>query len=494
MLLSIQLNTNRPDAIKEFVNNVENTSYNPSDIEILVNIDTDDIACKNAIELLQVTTKTKLRFIQTDIIKSYKDLWKPLNVLLQHTDPSVYFITNFSDEFRFKTQGWDEVLKKYINYYEDDIFRIRLSRYRYRNYVDFWECIYAPDSLAIYTKKWMDIVGTWCPCLGPDSWQQLVAFYLANARKFDHIQYDRDISEAFIAFEGEGASIGLTGFAARKRIKDNVDLWFETVSHEMQEKANYAAALLQANIIIHKNSDNPKLSRNFISNRKPAIFSNKEPSQINFKNNPDKKRIEFFYEDTLIYKITYSLSKLKLFFINNLRKPNYGYYAGGGEECRRKDIISQINVYLRMRRYGIFDSRIIIKKPKFLKKTKLGFLWTPFKIILLSAFLVKNLFFKTTGTKKYFRLLSFKINNFQNSSSKPRSKTAHFKKNKTIFLGKGFINLAIFLILPFQKLKKLLRKHKKSKLFKENKIGFLWVPCKIIKILLDVIKSTFQKR
>ncbi len=494
MLVSIQLNSNRPDTILEFVENIEETASDPSQIEIIFNIDLGDEKCRNILDELKTTSKIHIRYLETDIIKHYKDLWKPLNEILKLTNPDAYFVTNFSDEFRFKTKGWDEILKKYIGYYEDDIFRIRLSRYRFRNYTDFWECVYAPDSLAFYTKKWMDTVGTWCPCLGPDSWQQLVAFYLTNSKKFDHIQYNRDITENFIKFEGEGASIGLTGLKARQRIKDNVDLWFETVSHEMQEKAKYAAAMLQSEIILHENSNPTKLSQNFVSNQKPPVFSGKKISDVSLKNNIRKKNIEFFYDKELIYKIDYSLSKLKIFIINNFRKPNYGYFAGGGEECHRKDIISQINVYLRMRRYGIFDNRVIFKKPKFFKNTKLGFLWTPFKIILLSAFLVKNLFFKTTGTKKYFRLFSFKINNFKNSSPKPLSKTAHFKKNKTIFLGKEFINLEIFLILSFQRLEKLLRKHKKPKLFKENKIGFLWVPCKIIKILLDVIKSTFQKR
>lgn len=466
MLLSIQLNTNRPKEIKDFVNNVEETSSNPSDIEILVNIDTTDDACKNTLENLQTITKLKLRFIQTDIIKGYKDLWKPLNVLLEHTDPTVYFVTNFSDEFRFKTKGWDDILKKYIGYYEDDIFRIRLSRYRFRNYFDFWECIYAPDSLAFYTKKWMDTVKIWCPCLGPDSWQQLVAFYLINSRKFDHIQYDRDISENFIMFEGEGASLGLTGLKAKQRIKDNVDLWFETVSYEMQEKAKYAAAMLQTGIIMHKNSDQKKISRNFISNRKPPAFDGKNISQVSFRNNKNRKRVEFFYENKPIYKINYGLNKLKLFFVNNIRKLNYGYYAGGGQECFRKDLISQINVYLRMRKYGSFDSKNkTIKKPNFLKKNKLNFLWTPIKIILLVTIIIKNLFFKLTKTEKYFRLLSFK-----------------------------FIKFKRFLIRVFrlEKINFYIKKYRKPDFFKKNKIGFLWIPFKLVIVLSDMTKTIIR--
>ena len=159
MLVSIQLNSNRPEAILEFVRNIEETASRPEIIEIIFHIDLGDKKCRDILEELESTSKIQIKYLETDIIKHYRDLWKPLNELLKLTDPRAYFISNFSDEFRFVTKGWDNILQKYVGYYEDDIFRIRLSRYRFRNYVDFWECIFAPDSLAFYTKKWMEIVG-----------------------------------------------------------------------------------------------------------------------------------------------------------------------------------------------------------------------------------------------------------------------------------------------------------------------------------------------
>lgn len=507
MLVSIQLNSNRPDTIIEFVQNVEETASNPAQIEIIFNIDLGDEKCRNILEDLKSTSKLHIKYLETDIIKHYKDLWKPLNELLKLTDSNAYFVTNFSDEFRFKTKGWDEILKKYIGYYEDDIFRIRLSRYRFRNYTDFWECVYAPDSLAFYTKKWMDTVGTWCPCLGPDSWQQLVAFYLTNSRKFDHIQYNRDIAENFIKFEGEGASIGLTGLKARQRIKDNVDLWFETVSHEMQEKAKYAAATLQTAIILHENSNPTKLSQNFVSNRKPPIFDGKKISEISSENNIRKKRIEFFYNKNLIYKIDYSLSKLKLFLINNIRKPNYGYFAGGGQECFRKDFVSQVNVYFRMRKYGAFGNRRkTISKPEFLKKYNLNFLWTPIKILWVICELAKLLFFKGTGSKKYCKLIKIKICNVLNKYKKSK----FLKKNglsflwipiKIVWLALHQVTILFFKITRSEKYIKPLKikicnalnKYKKYNLLKKNGLSFLWVPIKISLVALHLINDTILK-
>ena len=53
-----------------------------------------------------------IKYIQTNTIKSFKDVWKPYNKLLSLTDTDVDFVTLFSDEFRFATQEWDNILKK----------------------------------------------------------------------------------------------------------------------------------------------------------------------------------------------------------------------------------------------------------------------------------------------------------------------------------------------------------------------------------------------
>lgn len=407
MLVSIQLNSNRANNINEIISNIEETASNPSEIEVLIHIDDGDKACKSIIESLQKSSKIKLRYIQTNIIKGYKDLWKPLNLLLQHTDPNAYFITNFSDEFRFKTVGWDDTIKKYIGYYDDGIFRIRLSRYRFRNYNDFWECVFAPDSLAFYTKKWMDVVGMWCPCLGPDSWQQLVSFYLINSRRFDHIQYNRDIPEPFVEFYGEGASEGLKGFPAQQRIKDNIELWFETVSHEMQEKARYAAAKLQTNIILFHAKRQENLGNNLHNNRLPGVFNNKNFKEISCRENNSKKMIEFFYQNKPFYQIKYKLDKLHFFIINNARKMKYFYYAGGGNCVAKKSLFSHINMFLRQKNFKKIskNTHINLRKPKHYKKSIVGgILWPTMKVLLLTALSVVKL----TQTEKYYRFIKYK--------------------------------------------------------------------------------------
>ena len=412
MLVSIQLNSNRPENIREFVNNIDETATNPKDIEVIFHIDNGDIECQTALEDLQKTTKTKLRYIQTDIIKCYQDLWRPLNEILKVTDPSAYFVTNFNDELRFKTKGWDDEMRKYISYYDDDIFRVRLSRYRFYNYKDYWETIFAPDGLAFYTKRWMDIVGMWCPCMGPDSWQQSVAYYLLSARKFDHLQYNRDITDPFLKFSGEGVHFGLSDQKLRERIRDNVGLWFETVSCEMQEKAKYAAAKLQANIIINKKIlSSQRVSCNFITTRKPPMFQTVDLNKVYFKNNENKKTIELVYRNRVVYSIDYKLNKIKLFILNNFRKIHYCYYAGGGQESYRKDLISQINSYVRMRKYGILchngSSMFNLRKPTFFKKHRaLSMLWPIIKILLILIKILESLLKKIAKFTKMNKLVT----------------------------------------------------------------------------------------
>ncbi len=379
MLVSIQLSSNRAKNIEELVKNIENTASNPSLIELIVNIDEGDNECKKTLETLKNSSPVQIKYLETNIIKSFKDVWKVYNHLLKLTNPDANFLTIFSDEFRFKTHAWDEILTKYIGYYDDEIFRIRLSRHRFRNYRDSWECVFAPDSLAFYTKKWLDIVGIWCPCQGPDTWPQLVSYYLTNSRKFDHIQYNRDIAEPFIEFDGEGVGVDLQGSAAKQRIKDNVESWFETVSYEMQQQAACAAALLQAHIITF--DSNKKNPLGYLSgNNKPAVFENKNIAEVSFVDDTQNKKIDFFYQHKLIYRISYKLNKWQISAINNLRKINYAYYVGDLERYWDKDFITRLNVYLRIKSH---NSRFNIQKPKFFKRSKLSFLWPIVKIPLV---------------------------------------------------------------------------------------------------------------
>lgn len=310
--ISIQLNSNRPQQIGIFFDSIEATADRPDDIEVLLHIDKGDTAMEQAVEAEKAKRKFTLRVLQTDIIKGYSTLWKPLNPLLQMTHPDVYFVTNFSDEFLFESKGWDTELRAFVGYYPDHIFRLRGSQYRFRNYTDFWECGYVPDSIAFYTKRWLDLGGDWNPCLGPDTFQQFVSFYLYTSDRWTHTQYNRDIPLPHARFSGEGAGVGLTGTARFRRMLQNNRAWWTLLSHRIQQEAKRRAMRLKAHIVAHA---------------KGGLTVEEEPQARRFiVKDAGGQMVEAF---------SYKLSWLRINAINISRMPWVLYYAGSGRSVLR---------------------------------------------------------------------------------------------------------------------------------------------------------------
>ena len=183
-LISIHLNSNRPAQLAIYFDNIEETMHDLNLIEVLVNCDDHDTAMQEMLNREIKKRKFTIKYITSPRPASFCDLWKPINALLSITDPHAYFLLNISDEMLFATKGWDAVLKKYVGLFPDHLFRLRASRNKFRNYFDRWECSFAQDSIPITTKKWVEIGGDWNPCFGPDSYQQLIAFYLAKDEMF----------------------------------------------------------------------------------------------------------------------------------------------------------------------------------------------------------------------------------------------------------------------------------------------------------------------
>lgn len=312
--VSIQLNSNRPEQIGVFFDSIEATADRPDDIEVLLHIDKGDVAMEQAVEVEKAKRKFSLRVLQTDIIKGYLSLWKPLNPLLEMTHPDAYFVTNFSDEFLFVSKGWDTQLRAYVGYYPDHIFRLRCSQYRFRNYTDVWECGYVPDSLAFYTKRWLDLGRDWNPCLGPDSFQQCVSFYLYMSDRWTHTQYNRDIPMSHVRFSGEGAGVGLTGMARFRRMIQNNRAWFVLFSHRMQQEAKRRAMRLKAHIVAEAAAD--------------GLVVREEPASLRFVliQPVNGKVVDAF---------SYRLSWLRITATNLCRMPWVLYYAGSGRGVLR---------------------------------------------------------------------------------------------------------------------------------------------------------------
>ncbi len=307
---SIQLSSNRPFQIVRLLDSIEETANNPNRVEVLVHIDVGDIEMEKLLECERTKRTLKLHYLQTDLVKGFNDIWRTYNLLFKNTHKDAYFLAILSDEMRFETHGWDTLLLSYLAYYPDHIFRIRCSKYRFRNYMDFWECGFAPDSTAFYTYKWLSVQGDWNPCSGPDSFQQCIAFYLFTSDSFSHSQFYRDISLPHLHFSGEGASIGLEGEALKQRIRDNLRTWFILMSHRMQQEAKRRAMLLKATIIASTIQDNKQMTVQ-----------------------EDARSCAFLVYDSngvVVEKLSYRLSYIRITLTNFLRAPLVHYYGGGG--------------------------------------------------------------------------------------------------------------------------------------------------------------------
>ncbi len=325
LLASFQLNSNRPAQFCAFMDNLQETADDPSCFEIIVNIDDDDAYMEQVIKEEQTLRPFTLKYIKTKRPPSFFDLWKPLNEIIKHTDPNAYFLINLADEQMYKTRGWDSILKRYVGFFPDHIFRLRTSRNKYRNYFDTWECGYAQDSVIVATKRWLEIGGDWNPCMGPDNFQQFIAFYLWKDGQFTGRQYQRDIPVSEITLADDSPGMGLDGAASLNRQFSAMKAWFIAQSPAMQQEAKHRAMKIKAHIVAHEK----KLE-------KYEVIDNSKLYTIELKDG---------FRNIIIATYSYKVSWLKITLRNFYRRLFFDYYMGVPDR-RKHHIISGTWFYL----------------------------------------------------------------------------------------------------------------------------------------------------
>ena len=172
MFLSIFLATCRPHNIIKFLDNLVETASDPRSFEVLIKIDEGDQTLTEVLENYKKSTSLTIKYLATPKLDGYYSLQVGYNKLLKITHPDSYFCWLLTDEIRLRTTGWDAILKNYIRFYPDDIFRLKLSIFQLKNYLDFYECLPCPDNYAVTTRKWLELTGGWGEFWGPDSWHQ----------------------------------------------------------------------------------------------------------------------------------------------------------------------------------------------------------------------------------------------------------------------------------------------------------------------------------
>lgn len=328
ILLSIHLTSNRPENLVRFLDRLEEKTDDLSSVEVAIKIDDTD-AAMNALLAQEVTRRPfRISYISSPLIGGFYGLWRSYDDLLKICAPDAYFVVGLNDEMHFAEKGWDTRLRKYVGLFPDHIFRLRTSHHRHRNYYDFWEAGWSNDTSAIMTKRWLDLGGGWCPCNGPDTFQQCVAFYFGWLDRFDAARPYREVSVDDLAFGGAGDSIGLAGESLRRRMRGALKPWFILMSHKMQQEAARRAQLLHAYIWAEAHA----------------------PRDSFVRDNRIRRRIEVVNGPGLVVldRRRYGLSWLRISMSNALRKLNYGYYGGAGAAYRGR-ILRNFSDYLCLR-------------------------------------------------------------------------------------------------------------------------------------------------
>jgi hypothetical protein len=340
-LLSIHLNSNRPTQLTLYLDSIEETIDDLNMVEVLVNIDDDDFAMEEMLQREMMQRPFTIKYLTSPRPASFCDLWAPINKLLSITDKDAYFLLNVSDEMLFATRGWDTLLKKYVGFFPDHIFRLRVSRNKLRNYFDRWECSFAQDAIPITTKKWIDIGGDWNPCFGPDSFQQLVAFYLAKEGQFSSSHYLRELPLLDIRFSGDIPSQGIEQEKAWRLDRDHIRAMQICQSYPMQLEARRRAMLLKANMMIHAN---------LWTEAKIVDMASRKQLQIIDSAN-----------QTIYSKIDYHVNPVSIFFINQIRKFRFYAYFGAGKQYKR-GLVGSMASYLAATSYRVYQVKCGVKK------------------------------------------------------------------------------------------------------------------------------------
>jgi len=339
-LISILFNTNNIEntvySIKQFLDKANN----PEKIQFCIKIDNDSEQFVK--EFLKSLEKFQCNFVILSSPKGrgYVDLWQWINYLFKVSSKKSSFVLNTSDEMFIKETNWDINLSKYINLFNDSIFRLRTSVYKNRNYNTLWECGYAPDTTAIYSRKYLTIQGGFSPCFGPDNGQQFVAYYLSKLNYPRHYQFLRDYVINDITFGGQGTNADMHGASLRERQVINYQLWNNMFKHVNQEDYYLRARKIQIAILSEfKNTDNKMI----------------------ISHNHYKKNFTVFIKDTndenLKIILGYKINKY-IYNLDFLRKLDFFKY----HTSSRNKYIMGLTVHYLMQYMNIHPEEILYKE------------------------------------------------------------------------------------------------------------------------------------
>jgi len=317
-LVSILFNTNNLENTKNCLKKYKEVTQNPRDIQFCIKIDNNDtLFVERFIEALE-DFNFNFVVVASPKGRGYIDLWQWINFLYKVSSKKSYFLLNISDEMYIKEKNWDINLSKYKKLLPDNIYKLRTSVFKNRNYNNLFECGYAPDTTSFYTKKYIDLQGGFSPCFGPDNGQQFVSFYLCNLNYPSHYQFNREMVINNINFLGEGTNKNLVGKSLEERKIINYILWLNMFKHQFQQDYLHRARKIQVAIIEGMSKDYKIIHNSRKLSYSLTITDNNTPQNteilLSYRLSKIKNFLYYFGKQNFFkYHTSYSMSPLSGF-------------------------------------------------------------------------------------------------------------------------------------------------------------------------------------
>jgi len=137
--------------------NLEDTANDTDSFEVLVKLDDDDLETIAYLETEKRQRSFSIRYIATPRLDGYWSLYLAYNELWEISSPDTYFVIAINDETRFKTHHWDDILHRYVGYFSDDVFHLRISDRRHLGFKSLVECVPYGENYGFFTKKWLSL-------------------------------------------------------------------------------------------------------------------------------------------------------------------------------------------------------------------------------------------------------------------------------------------------------------------------------------------------
>ena len=244
-LLSIHLPSNKPHHFRRFVENLVTTAADPTCFEVVVKIDTGDHAMAETVAAIRRDLAVNLTVVVSERFPSYFHTYLGFAECFRASDPEYYFCWHVNDEILIETTHWDTILARYVDFFPDRIFRLKVHPQKmFYNFFDIREsCLYA--DYPIVPRRWLDATEGWGDCHGPDLYQECIAIWLA---RYGH---HRNIPLLDIRVGGDEAGQNISPETALRRAQGTCLAWDNTLAAERQEQMARAARRLQMVIRAH---------------------------------------------------------------------------------------------------------------------------------------------------------------------------------------------------------------------------------------------------